>query len=358
MAHGELVDYIKKATEHGQTKEQIHANLINTGWLGADIDAAFSSMEGALVPPVPMASHHVAATGSNPLPSAVEMLKRACGIFMKRIWTFVAITAVSTVFTVIYQVVYKNGNWIWYLVIFILSILVQLLASMATIFAVQGGESVGVGEAYRRAFGKFHRAIWLAIIFFIITTGLQFYLFIPIVIASGWFLFAFYVLAIENHGGMNALFYSREYVRGKWWMAVGYTLLPPFVAAIIAIVSGSILWILHVPYYQEIIANLIGLVFSPIMVIYMYMVYVGLKAQKGQVTVKVTAGRKAKYIILSLLGVIVLGALLGGSVLAMVFAARGNGPLPNSTYKAPAGLENSVPTPYDSGTNLINAPFK
>jgi len=342
MAHGELVDYIKKATEHGQTKEQIHANLINAGWLGADIDAAFSSMEGAPVPPVPMASHQVAAVESNPLPSAVEMLKRAWGIFMKRIWTFVAITAVSTVFTIIYQLVYKNGNWIWYLVIFILTILVQLLASMATIFAVQGGESVGIGEAYRRAFGKFHRAIWLAIIFFIITTGLSCYFYIPGFIASGWFLFAFYVLAIENHGGMNALFYSREYVRGKWWMAVGYTLLPPFVAAIIAIVLGSILWILHVPYYQEIIANLIGLVFSPIMIIYMYMVYVGLKAEKGQVTVRVTAGRKAKYIIFSLLGVIVLVALLGGSVLAMVFAARGNGPIPGATHAVPSGL-NPVP---------------
>jgi len=357
MAHGELIDYIKKATEHGQTKEQIHANLINAGWLGADIDAAFSSMEGAPVPPVPMASHPVASAESNPLPSAVEMWKRAWGVFRKRTGSYMGIAVVSSAASIIVGIfVDKKSFGLLMLAVMIILPFVQLVVAMAFMFAVQGGEAVGVAEAYRRAFGKLPRAIWLSIIAFIIVTGWSGFFFVPGLLLSGWFIFAIYVLAFENQGGMNALFYSREYIRGKWWSAVGFTLLPVFIAVVVVVIVNLIIGIFKLPYLTQVINGIIGLVLAPVSAIYMYMVYAGFKARKGQVVVKITAGRKAKYLVLGLVGLIIPIVIFGGSILMMMFAARGNGPIPNAAYKVPAGFENSHPTPYDSGTDLINIP--
>jgi hypothetical protein len=110
----------------------------------------------------------------------------------------------------------------------------------------------------------------------------------------------------------------------------------------IIIIPDIIFFVLKLTYISDVVNTAVGFFLGPVSAVYMYLVYVGFKATKGPITVKTGAGRKAKYIVLSLLGFIIPIMLLGGSVLLLMFVTAGSKPLPNSTYTQPPSLEKSV----------------
>jgi hypothetical protein len=348
MAHEQLADYIKKAVEHGHSKEQIRTELITAGWNATDVDAALS---GGLVVPVPSAP--IASGATNPLPSAVEMWKRAWAVFRARTSLFVTVSLVYAVVTLGANLIMPSpeslkdsASWVRLIVLFILLPLVQLLATLALMFAAQSEKGISFAEAYRLALKKFPRAIWLSVVSFIIVTGSSMFFAIPGLVFAGWFIFAMYVLVFEDQGGMNALFYSREYVRGRWWTAVGFTLLPIIIALVIVLAVNLIIGAFKIPYLADILNSAIGIVIGSVTAIYMYMVYAGFKAQKGPVVVKITVGRKAKYLAIGLAGIILPLLIFGGSILALITITKKEPKLWENTRNAMPRLElnTNIPT--------------
>ena len=269
------------------------------------------------------ASYSLASDGSNPLPSAVTMWKRAWVIYRKRMKTFMGIAAVSAVVAIINFIITESRVWGWPYISLAFLWLAFIPVTFAYIYAIEGGESVGFGEAFRRALKKFPRALWLAIISFVIITGMSFYFLFPAIIFGSWFIFAKYVLALENQGGMNALFYSREYVRGRWWTVVGYFLFLMLVTLAVIIIPYVVFSVFKFSYLREAVNIVVGFFIGPVTAIYMYLVYVGFKATKGQISVKTNAGRKAKYIITALAGIIVLLIVTIGIVIIMAIVSNG-----------------------------------
>jgi hypothetical protein len=281
------------------------------------------------------------SSGIDPLPSAFAMLKRSWGIFRKRSGTFFGIAAFSVVPMIIVYVLFATDNWLWVSVATVIMALGQLMMMMAYILAMAGGEAVGANEAYRRASGKLLRAIWLAFIFFVVVFGAAGLLIIPGIIFFGWFMFAFYIMVLEDQGGMNALFYSREYVKGKWWAIVGYMLLPAAISMALTWVFNAVFSALHVPYASEVVNIALSLIVTPVAAIYMYLVYAGLKAKQGPVTVKSGTGRKAKYLAAGSVGLVFLAVFLAGSILLMLTATKG---APTFTDQPTANMNAQIPT--------------
>lgn len=260
-------------------------------------------------------------TIASDLPSAVVIWKRAWAIYRKRMGTFMRIAAVSAVVAAINYAIVESRIWGWSYISIIFLWLGVIPVTFAYIYATEGGESVGFSEAFRRALKKFPQAIWLSIISFVIVFGMSFYLLIPGIIFGGWFIFAKYVLALENQGGMNALFYSREYVRGRWWTAVGYFLFPVLIVVAILIIPYVVFSVLKLSYLRDIVNIVVGFFVGPVTAIYMYTVYAAFKATSGKISVKTNIGRKVKYIITALAGVVILVTLTIGIIvmLAIVY---------------------------------------
>jgi hypothetical protein len=334
MTHEQLVDYIRKATDHGMGNDEIRANLMKSGWDAAAIDAGFAEVAG--VPAAPVAPGSLIGD-ADPLPSAVNMWKRAWGVFRKRMGTFLGISAVVAVtngaFQFLSEALPKAYGWI--LLMCLVMVVAQILSGLAYIYAADD-QQADTSKAYGLALKKFWRVIWLGIISSVIVGGLTCLGIVPGIIAGGWFLFSIYVLALENQGGMNALFISREYIRGKWWVAVGYTILPGFIVALIAAVMGGLIAAFKIPYAQVITGLVVVFFFTPTVAIYNYLVYSGFKKIKGPVSPNVTTNRKTKWVVLALVGMVAMAALLGGAVI-MLFSALKNldkGKLPiNSSYQ-------------------------
>ena len=338
MASEQLVGHLKQAIAKGQSRDQIRASLVNGVWSPADIDAAFASIDGAAATVAPKETD----VDADVLPSAVNMWKRSWAIFRKRTATFVGIAAFSVIPMIIVYVMLETNKWPWTLLAVNVMSLGQMLVMLAYIFAMHGGEDVGVNEAYRRAVKKLPGAVWLSIISFIVVFGATGFFIIPGIILSGWFMFSFYLFALENQGGMNALFCSREYVKGKWWTAFGYMLFPAFIGVVLSLVFGAVFSALHVPYAKDVVSVGLSVVFTPVSSIYLYLVYAGFKAKKGKIEVVTSKGRKAKYIIFGLIGHVLMGIFVGGIIMLAIGASRSaatskiTAPSPSLNANAPA----------------------
>ncbi len=259
----------------------------------------------------------------NPLPSAFALWKRAWAIFRKRTATLVGIAAFSVPPMIVVYALTATNKWYWVMLATIIMVLGETMMMMAYIVALDGGAAIGANEAYRRVSGKLPRAIWLMFISFVVVFGAMGLLIIPGILFAGWFMFALYVLVLENQGGMNALFYSREYVRGKWWAAVGYMLLPAFICAALTVILNALFSALRLPYAADVVNIAVSLTVMPVAAVYMYLVYAGLKARKGPVAVKISAGRKTKYLATGAIGLILLIVFLVGSILIMLGLTKG-----------------------------------
>ena len=53
MPNQQLIDYIKQATEQGQSREQVKATLLGAGWQEVDIEMAFSGNVASIPTPKP-----------------------------------------------------------------------------------------------------------------------------------------------------------------------------------------------------------------------------------------------------------------------------------------------------------------
>ncbi len=176
-------------------------------------------------------------------------------------------------------------------------------------------EKINIFEIYRRNINKIIPFLWVnLLVSFVIFGGFLFFL-IPGIIYALWFAFSLYVLFNEDIRGVNALLKSREYVRGYWWKILWrffFFFLIMFVFLIVtALLSMSI------PFGYFVSMLVIIFLWTPLIIIYNYLIYSQLKNIKGEFTFQPTTGQKLKIFIIPSLGFLIFVIL----ILAMVFAS-------------------------------------
>lgn len=141
---------------------------------------------------------------------------------------------------------------------------------------------LGIKGALAEGWERKWSFVWLFSLSGFIIAGGFMLLFIPGLIFMVWFAFSQFIVASEDDRGMYALLKSKEYVRERW-VEVFVRL---FAVWLVSVLLGLI------PF----IGPILSLLFAPLMLVYLYLIYQELRAIKGEVLYSVSTGEKAKWI--------------------------------------------------------------
>lgn len=117
------------------------------------------------------------------------------------------------------------------------------------------GQVVDYQTALRQALSKWLPGIATSVVMGIFLLGLYILLVIPGIIFTIYWAFTLYIVILNNKSGMEALKYSREVVKGRWWKTMGYLL-------VFAIIVGVINWAITMPLGSLSKNAIVGLVAS------------------------------------------------------------------------------------------------
>lgn len=276
--------------------------------------------------PVRQAQERKAADASAGLLPVGELFSVSWEIYRRRFGPLVALYLISILLFILPLAILLGGGFALgmllpaakYVLIGIGGLLGFFISCITVFWGTAGltlaitDESLGVSSALRRGWAKVWSFIWLfSILGFVVTGGFLLF-FIPGMLFLVWFSFAQFVLAEDDERGMNAMLKSREYVRGYG----GDVFLRMFLIWIIAAVAGM------VPF----LGPILSIAFFPYVLIYLYRIYADLKGMKTMHAFSASTGEKAKWILVSLLGYIVVPvmiiALVGAACLGPLLALR------------------------------------
>ena len=307
----ELVDYIKTERARGVDEASIRGALISSGWHEAEVDTALSQGEQTTTPAHASVNKETEVTA---LPEGSTLIGRALSIFQKRFFLYAGIVIIPVVLSLAFEIPFlsaiifslpSEATFVLYIALF----LIQFWAYTALIFAIKGGDhEMDVITAYSQSFKKAHSCAWVLLLGGFIMVGGYGLFFIPGIIFSVWFSLSLYVLLDENEKGMNALLKSREYVRGRWW-GVAWRLFFGLMLGIIpyAIVAFAVIALTPgIPSAEELVAALVTILWLPFYSIYSYLIYRGLRDEKGALTIAPTLGKKIFLLVLGFLGSIMI----------------------------------------------------
>jgi hypothetical protein len=125
---------------------------------------------------------------------------------------------------------------------------------------------------------------------------------------------------------MNALLKSKEYVKGKWGRVFSLFVFISGIFLIFSYIPTFIFSLLKIPFAQEISRFVVGLFLSPLIITYLFLIYSNLKALKGEFTFAPTVGKKASFIIISILGILFMSGLLFSTLSQSFGSAREKAP--------------------------------
>ncbi|MEJ2324535.1 MAG: hypothetical protein P8Y77_07065, partial [Nitrospirota bacterium] len=189
-------------------------------------------------------------------------------------------------------------------------------------------ESLGVVDAYRRAWLRVGSFMWIVfLLYLIIIPGGYFLFLVPGILFTVWFSFGPFVLAKEGEAGMSALIKSKEYVRGHFWgVFLRFLVIWALSIALWVIQQVLRLAALTIPVVPTLASVALSLVFTPFYMIFLYLVYSDLRRLRGDFAYSAGGGEKAKWLALSILGwllvpilLLVIAALTGMAVMGSMF---------------------------------------
>lgn len=218
------------------------------------------------------------------LPPVIDLFSRSWTCFKKRVWLLLGIYLVTVIITVIptfgiglligvgagIMGAPGPGTWSLMLLAVLLAMVLMTWGILAMLYATVDSE-LGFSASFAAAKQRIWAFSWLFGLLWFIVGGGFFLLFIPGLVLMTWFLFSQYVLAVEDVGGMAALFKSREYVRGYFWNVLLRLVVLWVIALLLTLILG---WI-------PIIGNLLSLFLFPYTLIYQYLLYCDLRDVKG-----------------------------------------------------------------------------
>jgi hypothetical protein len=248
------------------------------------------------------------STGMKPLE---ELFRESWELFKGRFITFISLYLLSVVFLVVFLVVFigigyilsavfpesKNAMIAGGALIGMIPGFIAMFWGIASFTGAVVDETLGIKDALREGWKRAGSFMWLSSLLGFLVTGGFLFLIIPGVIFLVWFIFAQFIIFAEDDRGMNALLKSKEYVRGRWF-DVFLRLL------VIWLIAGGIGM---VPF----LGPILSLLFFPVTMIFIYLVYQDLRALKGKgMMYPHSTGEKFKWIGVGALGYIILPIIL------------------------------------------------
>jgi len=313
------------------------------GWQDNDIIEAFAVIFNNSVPspqsPVPP------QTLTASLPGATAIFGQAWNLYKQRLGTFLGIMIIPMLVLIGFLALLAGGGFLGLtllslkfavggigvlivlaIVFFVAIFISQAWGQTALLYAIKDSqERIGVIEAYRRGWHKIVSYWWVVLLVGSITMGGFLLLIVPGIIFSTWFSLAIFILIVEDLKGMNALLKSREYVKGKWGSIFWRFLFIGIISIIISLVPALIFGFFKIPLGAQISRLVIGLFLIPLVMSYSFLVYSNLKAVKGEVAFAPTGGKKATFIFVGILGILIIPAILFSTVFLSLNSAREKG---------------------------------
>ena len=246
-------------------------------------------------------------TPTKALPGISALFKEAWNIYRQRWGVLVGITLIPSLLMFAFSTFDFSGalaSWMIILVIAgVLAVVIQIWSQVALLAAIQGSdEGVGVRESYARGGKKFFSYLWICIILSFVLLGGFLLFIIPGIVMSGLFSLALFTLIAEDKRGMDALMRSRQLVRGNWWAVLGRIIC----VSLLVIIVSVILDLTGIEGLGDLVS---GIILSPFVVVYMFLVYRHLKAAKDT-NPSLEEGSKTKFVVIGILGLLLIPALI------------------------------------------------
>ncbi len=216
--------------------------------------------------------------------SSITLLKRAIQIFKNDAKRYLIIAAIPAVISFALALVDPATNpeiegnsalMLVYTILMIASIIAGIFMTIALVLAVND-PSISPKESFLRAKKFFFRYVGLMLLMTLIVMVGLILLVIPGIWLSVLLSFGMFFLLLEGKGIKASLTASKELVTGRWWaVAIRFfvvSLIGVLVFAVIAVVTsifGDLLTL--------IISSVLGLLITPIWIIYSYELYKELK---------------------------------------------------------------------------------
>ncbi len=157
---------------------------------------------------------------------------------------------------------------IYYKILRIIDNLFGVIATMAIVYVIKNkidGKTISVGQALKKSFSKWGAVIGTNIMAGIFAFGLMLLLIVPGIIYSVYWIFAVYVVLLNDKSGKKALDYSKEIVKGRWWRVTGYYIVFGILGFIVGVIySFPFLFFLDENLLENLFISVVSDTFSDI----------------------------------------------------------------------------------------------
>src|SRR3989344_9631666 len=254
-------------------------------------------------------------------PGFIDLLKESWKVYAQNFKLFFKLILLSLAFLLVFVLVGAvalaifsfTGFSLILIVIGVISVLAiivsQLWIQVAMMFAVKtllDGKTVSsIKNLLELAKPLILPYLGLSLVSMFLVVGGYMLFLIPGFILSIWFWFGMFVLIDENKRGMNVLLVSRDYIKGFIVKVFTRWFLFGILTAVVSSLPSLLLKDTSYEGLSSIYSTVISFIITPLSLIYGYLLYKSLKAQKPDLKPDLSRNRKLKYV-----GVAVLGYLL------------------------------------------------
>ncbi len=250
------------------------------------------------------------------LKKAGDIIREAFELYQKQYHTLLSISAFIIIPSLLVSVFFQKGILLSVAGTFgllftilcgsILGVLFIVISSWGQIALIYSAKesSLTVSGAFALAWEKLLSYWWIMfLIGFLVLGGIMLFI-IPGFLFAIWFSMAYFVLAMEDEKGMNALLKSREYIKGRAWSVFWRYLVLSFCTLLFGIPVSILFGGFPEPWGGIITQNVFSFLVVPFNVMYMFLLYRSLVETKGEFSFVPKQKTKRIFIALGWFGIL------------------------------------------------------
>jgi hypothetical protein len=257
--------------------------------------------------------------------SISQLGKKTFSLYRSKFFIFFILGLITYGVTLIQLVSVGVHSMILFILSVVATIIVSYIIYLALIRVATDPGRMTVGEVLTRIEHFIIPAAKVSILILLIVLGGTLILIIPGIIALVYVMFSVFAVVIDHHQGLDAIGFSWNLVKGRWWYVFGRLVIANLVIGIMSLIIISIFWSLgigetpvqtiarvHLGYHdvsisQSIVSEAIFDFFTlPFTICFLGVLYDNLKntAQSDTVSEKAIEDSKKYIKILAILGIV------------------------------------------------------
>jgi len=296
----------------------------------------------------------------------IQLFKEAWKIYRLKIKTLLGIIGIPVGFLFFFQVLIyflsstslKYSIWFSILmaVFYLGSFFLWLWAVSSLLYNLK--ENTGIKESYRKGFKILGFYIWVYLLLNIIIAGGFLLFLIPGVLFTIWFSLALFVLIFEEKKGFEALFRSKQLIKGNFWGVLARFLILNLITGIGLFLIFALIFLgtgnkQIIEGASGLLSYLLQLFIIPFFIIYAFLIYDNLREIKSEISYRKPAKiEKLKYVLPGILGITIIGLIIFVLFLN-VFLGRDDPPLDDSDLRI-----SKIEIPEEENAFYDLAPYK